>query len=101
MTKINTKNELDNPAKWQKFMEENKVTFTDDVLKNHRCLNKRGGGRQVGPSGRMNTIGKEIANMATSLPEGIFLKVAESRSDVMKVLMVGVEGTPYAGGLFR
>lgn len=48
----------------------------------------------------MNTISKEVATLTTSLPVGIFLKIAESRSDVMKVLIVGSEGSPYAGGLF-
>jgi ubiquitin-protein ligase len=50
--------------------------------------------------GRMNTISKEVATLTTSLPTGIFLKIAESRSDVMKVLIVGSEGSPYAGGQF-
>jgi hypothetical protein len=50
--------------------------------------------------GRMNTISKEVATLTTSLPTGIFLKIAESRSDVMKVLIIGSEGSPYAGGLF-
>lgn len=48
----------------------------------------------------MITISKEVATMTTSLPTGIFLKIAESRSDVMKVMIVGSEGSPYAGGLF-
>jgi baculoviral IAP repeat-containing protein 6 len=38
--------------------------------------------------------------LTTSLPPGIFLKIGESRQDVMKVLIIEVEGTPYAGGLF-
>lgn len=84
---------------WMHFIEENRLTFTDDVLANHR-YQKQYSTTHAANVGRMSTIGKEIANMATSLPDGIFLKVAESRSDVMKVLIVGPEGGPYAGGLF-
>jgi baculoviral IAP repeat-containing protein 6 len=80
-------------------MAENRVTFTDDVLASHR-YHKAFSAVKDSNIGRLSTIGKEIANMTTSLPPGIFLKVAESRSDVMKVLIVGPEGGPYAGGLF-
>ena len=87
---------------WYKFMKENKVTFTDDVLTFHRYKDKFADRKvsTAGASGRNNTISKEIANMTTSLPDNIFLKVAERRSDVMKALIVGVQGTPYEGGLF-
>ncbi|EKD13995.1 uncharacterized protein L3040_008001 [Drepanopeziza brunnea f. sp. 'multigermtubi'] len=86
-------------AIWSRFAEENRLTFTDEVLCNHRNeieFNTV----QSSNRGRLNTISKEIATMKTSLPPGVFLKVAESRSDVMKVLMIGSEGSPYAGGLF-
>lgn len=38
--------------------------------------------------------------MSANLPPGIFLKVAESRCDAMKFLIIGPKDTPYAGGLF-
>jgi hypothetical protein len=85
---------------WIEFSEANRVTFTDDVLVHHRF-------KQTFPSlkssnqNRMLVIGREISSMTTSLPAGVFVKVAESRSDVMKVLIIGVEGSPYAGGLFK
>jgi ubiquitin-protein ligase len=50
--------------------------------------------------GRASTIAKELAMLTTSIPDGVFVKVAESRSDAMKILMIGVKETPYAGGLF-
>lgn len=49
---------------------------------------------------RSNAISKQLSALHTSLPEGIFVKIDETRSDVMKILMVGVQGTPYEGGLF-
>ena len=86
---------------WTKYTEENRVTFTDDVLNNHHYQPAIVGMNSLNPQrGRLNIIGREIANMTTSLPVGIFLKVAESRIDTMKALMVGAEGSPYAGGLF-
>lgn len=84
---------------WVKWCEAHSVTFSDDVLENHRYKDAFSTLKSSN-KGRLTAIGKEIANMTTSLPTGIFLKVAESRSDVMKVLIVGIEDTPYAGGLF-
>lgn len=84
---------------WTDFQEENRVSFTDDVLTGHMCYPEFGKASYSKP-GRMSTLGKEIANLSISLPPGIFLKVGESRQGVMKALIVGVEGTPYAGGLF-
>lgn len=84
---------------WAKFAKDNKVTFSDDVLQNHRYATDVTA-LQSSNRGRLNTISKEIATLKTSLPPGIFLKVADSRSDAMKVLMIGSEGSPYAGGLF-
>ncbi|PVH88654.1 hypothetical protein DL98DRAFT_648013 [Cadophora sp. DSE1049] len=84
---------------WTKFAEDNRVTFTDDVLLRHRYTDNFKA-LQTSNRGRLTTISKEIATLKTSLPTGIFLKVAESRSDVMKVLIIGSEGSPYAGGLF-
>ncbi|CZT02407.1 uncharacterized protein RCO7_06303 [Rhynchosporium graminicola] len=84
---------------WARFADDNKVTFTDDVLLHHRYT-ENFKLLQTSNRGRLTTISKEIATLKTALPPGIFLKVAESRSDVMKVLIIGSEGTPYAGGLF-
>lgn len=91
--------ENDSNNDWMRFCVENRVTFSDDVLNLHKYENDFSN-IKTSSKGRLTTIGKEIANMMTSLPAGVFLKVAESRSDVMKVLIVGVEGSPYAGGLF-
>jgi hypothetical protein len=85
---------------WTKFAEGNRVTFTDEVLENHRFA-KMFRSLSSTTKDRMIAIGKEISIMTTSLPDGVFVKVAESRSDVMKVLIIGVEGSPYAGGLFK
>ncbi|KAF4604796.1 hypothetical protein EYR40_003578 [Pleurotus pulmonarius] len=52
------------------------------------------------PKDRMHLV-KELAVMATSLPPGIWVRVDEARNDVIKIMIAGPEGTPYANGLFE
>ncbi|KAL0569727.1 hypothetical protein V5O48_012242 [Marasmius crinis-equi] len=52
------------------------------------------------PKDRFHLI-KELATMATSLPEGIFVRVDETRNDAIKAMIAGPPSTPYAGGLFE
>ncbi|KAK7038770.1 hypothetical protein VNI00_010655 [Paramarasmius palmivorus] len=52
------------------------------------------------PKDRFHLV-KELAVMATSLPEGIFVRVDETRNDTMKAIIAGPQSTPYAGGLFE
>jgi ubiquitin-protein ligase len=35
-----------------------------------------------------------------SLPPGILVRVFDDRIDILRVLMVGPDNSPYAGGLF-
>lgn len=84
---------------WTAYEESNRVAFTDDVLTPDHFLDKISAFTQSAP-GRMTTLGKEIASLTTSLPPGIFIKIAESKMDSMKALITGAEGLPSAGGLF-
>ncbi|KAI0691985.1 hypothetical protein BC835DRAFT_1521108 [Cytidiella melzeri] len=52
------------------------------------------------PKDRLHLI-RELAVTATSLPPGVWVRVDEVRHDVLKVMIAGPEGTPYAGGLFE
>ncbi|KAF8323801.1 hypothetical protein DL93DRAFT_2123554 [Clavulina sp. PMI_390] len=52
------------------------------------------------PKKRLHLI-KELSGMATSLPPGIWIRVDEVRNDVIKIMIAGPEGTPYAGGLYE
>lgn len=52
------------------------------------------------PKDRLHLI-KELAVIATSLPPGVWMRVDEVRNDVIKIMIAGPEGTPYAGGLFE
>lgn len=51
--------------------------------------------------GRMHHIGRELAVLGASLPEGIYVRYDEARPDAMKVLIAGPEGTPYENGLWE
>ncbi|OJJ44310.1 hypothetical protein ASPZODRAFT_135116 [Penicilliopsis zonata CBS 506.65] len=44
----------------------------------------------------MKRISQEYAILETSLPSGIYVRTWESRMDLMRVLIIGPEGTPYA-----
>ncbi|KAF2172017.1 hypothetical protein M409DRAFT_35717, partial [Zasmidium cellare ATCC 36951] len=49
----------------------------------------------------MKRIVSELSTLRASLPDGIFIRYAESRPDCMKILMTGPQDTPYADGLFE
>lgn len=49
---------------------------------------------------RMKRVVRENAIMQTSLPEGIFVRHGSSRLDLMKVLIIGPQDTPYEDGFF-
>jgi baculoviral IAP repeat-containing protein 6 len=67
---------VDHTDIWTKFAEENRVTFDDDILKNHRFIADIKNLKASNTKGRLVTIGKEVATMTTSLPAGIFVKVS-------------------------
>ncbi|EOA81521.1 uncharacterized protein SETTUDRAFT_78313, partial [Exserohilum turcica Et28A] len=47
------------------------------------------------PPGRIRRLITEITSLKTGLSSGIYVKHAISRPDMMKILIVGPEGTPY------
>jgi ubiquitin-protein ligase len=51
--------------------------------------------------GRMKRLVTEIATLQSSLPEGIYVRYANSRPDLMKILIIGPRDTPYEQGLFE
>ncbi|KAI0041565.1 hypothetical protein FA95DRAFT_1548568 [Auriscalpium vulgare] len=54
---------------------------------------------------RSLAIAKELAVLTTNLPvawdSSIFLRVDETRVDIIKALIIGPEGTPYQNGCFQ
>ena len=61
--------------------------------------------RIVADHGRTLHIARELASLSTSIPcnneASIFVRVDEDRNDVIKILMSGPIGTPYANGLYE
>ncbi|KAL8713713.1 MAG: hypothetical protein Q9220_002239 [cf. Caloplaca sp. 1 TL-2023] len=53
------------------------------------------------PKGRIPRLMSEVSEMATALPEGVFVRVQDERPDVMTALIIGPKDTPYEGGLFE
>ncbi|KAF2681306.1 UBC-like protein [Lentithecium fluviatile CBS 122367] len=51
------------------------------------------------PPGRIKRLITEITSLKTGLSKGIFVKHASSRLDIMKIVIVGPEDTPYENGL--
>ncbi|KAI9873636.1 MAG: hypothetical protein M1830_010767 [Pleopsidium flavum] len=88
---------------WANYHEKHALEQTDDVLESfhyQRGLRELQRMRSP-PLGRMQYLVKEIATLATSLPEGVFVKSCQSTPGAFKCLMIGPEDTPYAGGLFE
>ncbi|KIJ53628.1 hypothetical protein M422DRAFT_58490 [Sphaerobolus stellatus SS14] len=52
------------------------------------------------PKDRLHLI-KEISALSTSLPPGVWVRVDDVRTDVIKFMIAGPEGTPYANGLYE
>lgn len=74
--------------------------YTEKVLNTHHYRTQAHDLRQS-PRGRVLHLTRELATMSTSLPQGIFVRVEDSRPDVLKALIVGPGGTPYEGGLYE
>lgn len=51
--------------------------------------------------GRMRKLVTQITSLRSNLPEGVFVRHGSSRLDVIKVLIVGPDDTPYQYGLFE
>ena len=57
------------------------------------------------PQAKMVRLAQELADLSNSLPiehtNSIFVRVDQSRVDVMKAVIMGASGTPYAHGAFE
>jgi len=52
------------------------------------------------PKSKLQRLRKELASLADSLPDGIFVRVNEDRFDIIKFMIVGPGTTPYENGCF-
>ena len=92
----------DKASTWAEYQKNNAVSRED------RIINQLSGSLRTSalrlshsPKDRMKWLVTEIAEMSTSLPPNIFVKVDDVRPDVLKCLIIGSDGTPYEGGLFE
>ena len=100
----NSKNRpVSKSAEWMAYHAKNRVTYhTGQVMANLRSdLQYYAQQIHDSPRGRLKALTLQMTDLHTSLPLGIFVKVAENRPDIMKCLIVGPDDTPYTGGLFE
>jgi baculoviral IAP repeat-containing protein 6 len=77
-----------------------KETDDDKLLASH-FFGQLAARIQNSAPGRMRKIISELTTLKTGLPPGIYIRYGMSRIDVMKVIIVGPEDTPYELGLFE
>ena len=99
---------LDPKQQWVAFHKSTSLTFSDSILDDLLPVIKTDAdniadGLQYARTthARNNRILTECAIMRTSLDDGTFVIVSESRPDCMRVLMLGPQDTAYADGLFE
>ncbi|EAS31414.3 baculoviral IAP repeat-containing protein 6 (apollon) [Coccidioides immitis RS] len=72
----------------------------ESILDQGHTFNTLASRMMYSPQGRIKRLMVELANMATSLPVGIYVKASESRPDLMRCLIMGPPDSPYGYGLF-
>jgi len=57
------------------------------------------------PAAKMVRLAQELADLSHALPfehtNSVFVRVDRSRVDIMKAMIAGATGTPYAHGLYE
>lgn len=85
---------------WTDYNKRNAINMEDNVIGYlSRPLQNKARFLGYSPRERLKWLVTETAEMSTSLPPNIFVKVDSVRPDVMKCLIVGPDDTP--GGLFE
>ncbi|KAK2752472.1 hypothetical protein FQN54_008134 [Arachnomyces sp. PD_36] len=94
---------LSKEEQWVKYHQGFVVTRVDGIIEQHmsHTLMSRAQAMLGSNRGRIKRLVMEGANMSTSLPVGIFVKISESRPDIMKCLIMGPPDSPYGYGLFE
>ncbi|KAK2750352.1 hypothetical protein FQN57_003832 [Myotisia sp. PD_48] len=86
--------------KWEVFHQEHGVLRDENVVSQDHAYYNEAMRMTYSRKGRMKRLVTEVANMVTSLPAGIFVKVGDSRPDVMRCLIMGPPDSPYGYALF-
>ena len=92
-----------NPANaWEQWQRDKAVSdISDQEMLSQHVFARQAKGLSHSPKDRIPRIVRELANIKTSLPPGIFVRHATNRVDVWKVLIIGPSNTPYEHGLFE
>ena len=92
-----------NPANaWEQWQCEKAVgDVADQAIMSQSVWYKQAKNLHHSPKDRIPRIIRELANIKTSLPPGIFVRHATNRVDMWKVLLLGPSDTPYENGLFE
>ncbi|KAF3491950.1 uncharacterized protein GIQ15_01467 [Arthroderma uncinatum] len=87
--------------KWEAFHQKHGVSRDEAVFEQSHAYYHRALAMMHSGPGRIKRMVTEVANMSTSLPIGIFVKVSESRPDMMRCLIMGPPDSPYGYALFE
>ncbi|XP_027340547.1 probable ubiquitin-conjugating enzyme E2 25 isoform X2 [Abrus precatorius] len=81
--------------KFQSFKQFDTVEDTSDhyYIRNNSSMEQR-------PKNWTKKIQEEWKILEKDLPDSIFVRVYESRMDLLRAVIIGAEGTPYHDGLF-
>ncbi|EEP78752.1 predicted protein [Uncinocarpus reesii 1704] len=97
---VQCENNAQSVDQYQAYHQNHCVTRDESILTRGHTFSAVASRMAYSPPGRMKRLLAELANMATSLPVGIFVKVSESRPDIMRCLVMGPPDSPYGYGLF-
>ena len=97
-----TKKSLSSSCTWKEYNTANRVNGAHELMSTLAPrIRAKASFLVESRRNRMRKITMELADMTTSLTDGILLKYQEDRPDVMKCLIIGPDDTPYEGGLFE
>ena len=91
--------------KYIRSLNEFRFELAEMDLKKHHYSSSIKSDSKTSSGARMVRLAQEIADLSSSLPidsyNAIFVRSHLERLDVMKSIIAGAEGTPYANGLFE
>nr|KMM67940.1 UBE2O protein [Coccidioides posadasii RMSCC 3488] len=95
-----TVNDPQTVDKYAEYHQQYCLMRDESILDQGHKFNTLASRMMYSPQGRIKRLMVELANMATSLPVGIYVKASESRPDLMRCLIMGPPDSPYGYGLF-
>lgn len=95
---------LELPIEKAYWLLMNKLRFDYMDVNKHHYTNLAASNKSP-PASKMVRLAQELADISNALPaqhtDAVFVRVDKNRVDLMKAMISGAEGTPYAHGLFE